>query len=126
MTQTLVIQALYRAVVAKRPEKGLLLHSDRGSQYCAHAYQKLLKQFGTTPSMSRKDDCFDNAPMESFWGLLKNELVHHRQFKSRELAKAEITEYVEVFYNRNRIQKRLGYLSPAAFLRRFYEHKIAA
>ena len=69
MTQDLVMQALYRAVAAKRPGKGLIHHSDRGSQYCAHAYQKLLRQFGMVPSMSRKGDCWDTAPMESFLGL---------------------------------------------------------
>ena len=69
MTTPLVMQALFRAVAAKRPENGLLHHSDRGSQYCAHAYQKLLRQFGMQSSMSRKGNCWDNAPMESFWGL---------------------------------------------------------
>ena len=79
MTTSLVSQALFRAVVAKRPGKGLIHHSDRGSQYCAHAYQQQLQQFGMQVSMSRKGNCWDNAPMESFWGVLKNELVHHRR-----------------------------------------------
>jgi len=126
MTQNLVMQALYRAVAAKRPGKGLIHHSDRGSQYCAHTYQKLLRQFGMAPSMSRKGDCWDNAPMESFWGSLKNELVHHRQFVTREQATQEITEYIEIFYNRIRKQARLGYLSPAAFNQKYYAKKIAA
>ena len=98
MTKSLVMQALFRAVAAKRPEKGLIHHSDRGSQYCAHGYQKMLRQFGMLASMSRKGDCWDNAPMESFWGSLKNELVHHRRFPTREQAKNEITEYIEIFY----------------------------
>jgi putative transposase len=72
----LAMQALFRAVAAKRPAKGLIHHSDRGSQYCAHAYQKLLRQFGMQASMSRKGNCWDNAPMESCWGSLKTELVH--------------------------------------------------
>ena len=97
MTTPLVIQALFRAVAAKRPEKGLLHHSDRGSQYCAHAYQKLLRQFGMQASMSRKGNCWDNAPMESFWGALKTELVHHRRFSTREQAQREITEYIGSF-----------------------------
>lgn len=126
MTKNLVMQALFRGVSAKRPAKGLILHSDRGSQYCAHDYQKLLKQFGMTASMSRKGDCWDNAPMESFWGSLKNELVHHRQFATREEAQREIGEYIEVFYNRQRKQARLGYLSPAAFTQRYFERMLAA
>ena len=126
MSQNLVMQALFRAVAAKRPAKGLIHHSDRGSQYCAHAYRKLLRQFGMTASMSRKGNCWDNAPMESFWGSLKNELVHHRQFATRNEAKREIVEYIEVFYNRQRKQARLGYLSPAAFTQRYFEKMIAA
>ena len=126
MTTPLVMQALFRAVAAKRPEKGLLHHSDRGSQYCAHAYQKLLRQFGMQASMSRKGNCWDNAPMESFWGALKTELVHHQRFSTREEAQREITEYIEIFYNRIRKQARLGYLSPAAFNQTYYAAKIAA
>lgn len=126
MSQSLVTQALFRAVSAKRPPKGLILHSDRGSQYCARDYQKLLKQFGMQASMSRKGDCWDNAPMESFWGSLKNELVHHRRLESREQARQEISEYIEVFYNRQRKQKRLGYLSPVKFTQRYYATLLAA
>ena len=126
MATTLVSQALFRAVAAKRPAKGLIHHSDRGSQYCSHAYRKQLQQFGMQASMSRKGDCWDNAPMESFWGSLKNELVHHRRFATREQATREITEYIEIFYNRIRKQARLGYLSPAAFSQQYYAKKIAA
>lgn len=126
MTTSLVSQALFRAVVAKRPGKGLIHHSDRGSQYCAHAYQQQLQQFGMQVSMSRKGNCWDNAPMESFWGALKNELVHHRRFATREEAKQEITEYIEIFYNRIRKQARLGYLSPAALTQQYYANQIAA
>lgn len=126
MTQKLVTQALFRAVAAKRPSQGLIHHSDRGSQYCAHAYQKLLRQFGMRTSMSRKGNCWDNAPMESYWGSLKNELVHHRRFATREQARREITEYIEIFYNRMRKQARLGYLSPAAFSQQYYAMQVAA
>ena len=126
MATTLVSQALFRAVAAKRPAKGLIHHSDRGSQYCSHAYRKQLQQFGMQASMSRKGDCWDNAPMESFWGSLKNELVHHRRFTTREQATREITEYIEIFYNRIRKQARLGYLSPAAFSQQYYAKQIAA
>ena len=126
MTKDLVVQALFRGVCAKRPPKGLILHSDRGSQYCAHDYRQLLTQFGMRASMSRRGDCWDNAPMESFWGTLKNELVHHRKFETRQQAIEAITEYIEIFYNRQRKQERLGYLSPAAFTQRYYQNLSAA
>lgn len=126
MTKNLVMQALFRAKATQRPAKGLILHSDRGSQYCSHDYQKLTRQFGMVPSMSRKGDCWDNAPMESFWGTLKNELIHHRHYQTRKQAIQEITEYIEIFYNRQRKQARLGYLSPAAFTKQFYEKQRAA
>jgi putative transposase len=106
MTTDLVLQALGLAVWAKRPRPGLIHHSDRGSQYCAQAYQDQLRRLGLTPSMSRKGNCYDNAPMESFWGTLKNELVHHRRYESREQARREITEYIEIFYNRQRRHSR--------------------
>jgi len=76
--------------------------------------------------MSGKGNCFDNAPMESFWGLLKTELVFHRHFTTRKEAQREITEYIEIFYNRQRRQEKLGYLSPAAFEKTFYEKELAA
>ena len=120
MTKDLVIQALFRAVRNQKPKPGLILHSDRGSQYCAHDYQKVLVQFDMRPSMSRKGDCWDNSPMESFWGTLKNELVHHRQYSTRYQAKQEITEYIEIFYNRQRKQARLGFLSPVAFTKQYF------
>jgi transposase InsO family protein len=126
MTKNLVSQSLFRAVAAKRPVPGLIHHSDRGSQYCSHEYRKLLDQFHMRASMSRKGDCYDNAPMESFWGTLKNELVHHRRYGTRREAVREITEYIEIFYNRQRRQARLGYLSPAAYERQFYAMAIAA
>lgn len=126
MTKALVMQALFRAAAAKRPGKGLIHHSDRGSQYCAHDYQQLLRQFGMVPSMSRKGNCWDNAPMESFWGTLKTELVHHRHYVTREQARLDITEYIEIFYNRMRKQARLGYLSPAAFTQKYYAGQLTA
>ena len=126
MTKNLVSQSLFRAVAAKRPEPGLIHHSDRGSQYCAHEYRKLLEQFSIKASMSRKGNCFDNAPMESFWGTLKNELIYHRRYRTREQAIREITEYIEIFYNRQRRQARLGYLSPALYERQFYAERKAA
>ena len=120
LTKSLVSQSLFRAVAAKRPAKGLIHHSDRGSQYCSYEYRSILDQFGFKISMSRKGNCFDNAPMESFWGTLKQELVHHRHYRSREEAIRDITEYIEIFYNRQRRQERLGFLSPAAYTQKFY------
>jgi len=126
ITKNLVSQSLFRAVAAKRPRPGLVHHSDRGSQYCSHEYRRLLDQFHMRASMSRKGDCYDNAPMESFWGMLKSELIHHRRYTTRQEAIREIAEYIEVFYNRQRRQARLGYLSPAAYERQYYALRIAA
>ena len=126
ITTDLVRQSLLKAVRAKCPPHGLIHHSDRGIQYCAHKYQALLSRLGIRVSMSRKGNCYDNAPMESFWGTLKNELVHHRHYRTRDDAAQEIAEYIEVFYNRQRRQKRLGYLSPAVYGRLFHTQRIAA
>jgi putative transposase len=126
MTKNLVSQSLFRAVVAKRPDPGLIHHSDRGSQYCSEKYRKLLVQFKMTVSMSRKGNCYDNAPMESFWGTLKNELIYHNRYATRREAMKEVKEYIEIFYNRQRKQARLDYLSPAVFERQFYENLKAA
>ncbi|MGF6804946.1 transposase InsO family protein [Paraburkholderia sp. Clong3] len=126
MTKQLVMRALFRAVASHLSPAGLIQYADRGSQYCDHAYQKLLKQSGMQASMSRRRNCFDNAPIESFWGSLKNELVYHRKFATRDQARNEITEYIEIFYNRQRTQARLDYLSPAAFTQRFHLSKTAA
>jgi len=126
MTRNLIMQSLFKAVSAKRPGQGLIHHSDRGSQYCSHEYRKILDQFGMKASMSRKGNCYYNAPMESFWGMLKSELIHHRRYKTRQEAIREITEHIEVFYNRQRRQRRLGYLSPAAYERHYYAQQVAA
>jgi transposase InsO family protein len=126
ITKNLVSQSLFRAVAAQRPAEGLIHHSDRGSQYCSYEYQELLGQFEMKSSMSRKGNCYDNAPMESFWGTLKQELVHHRRYRTRQEAIQDITEYIEVFYNRERRQARLGFLSPAAYTQKFYTEQLAA
>jgi putative transposase len=126
MTKILVSQSLLRAIDAKRPKAGLIHHSDRGSQYCAQGYSLLLDRFGMRASMSRKGNCYDNAPMESFWGVLKNEQVHHCRYATRKEAIQNITEYIEVFYSRQRKQAKLEFLSPASFKRLFYETKLAA
>jgi transposase InsO family protein len=126
MTKNLVSQSLLKAVMAKRPAAGLIHHSDRGSQYCAQEYVSLLNGYGMRASMSRKRNCYDNAPMESFWGVLKNEQVHHRRYETRQEAILDITEYIEIFYNRQRKQARLVFLSPASFERWFSEKRLAA
>lgn len=126
MTKNLVSESLFKAVAVKRPAAGLIHHSDRGSQYCSKEYRKLLQQFKMQSSMSRRGDCYDNAPMESFWGTLKTELIFHRHYQTRQEAKRDIQEYIEIFYNRQRKQKKLGYLSPAAYERRFYQRQKAA
>lgn len=126
MTQDLTAQALWRAVRNKRPAPGLIHHSDRGSQYCADDYRKLVKQFGMLASMSRKGNCYDNAPMESFWGSLKNELIHHQRYATRVDAETAIKEYIEIFYNRQRRHSRLGYVSPAQFAENISKTTLAA
>jgi len=126
LTRNLVSQSLFKAVAVKRPAKGLIHHSDRGSQYCSHEYRNILEQFGIQASMSRKGNCYDNAPMESFWGTLKQELVHHRRYRTRQEAIQDITEYIEIFYKRQRLQPGLGFLSPAVFEQRYYAGLVAA
>ena len=112
MTADLVCRALNMAIKNKRPSQGLILHSDRGSQYCSNEYHKIIKCHQFTGSMSGKGNCFDNAPIESFWGILKNELVYHQDYKTRFEANNDITKYIELEYNQTRIQKGLGYKTP--------------
>jgi len=126
LTRNLVSQSLFKAVEAKRPAKGLIHHSDRGSQYCSYEYRNILERFGLKASMSRKGNCYDNAPMESFWGTLKQELVHHRRYRTRLEAIRDITEYIEIFYKRQRLQPGLGFLSPAVYEQRYYAGLLAA
>ena len=126
ITKNLVGESLIRAVTTRRPDKGLIHHSDRGSQYCSHEYRKVLDQYGLIASMSRKGNCYDNAPMESFWGTIKQELIHHRRYRTRREAIQDITEYIEIFYNRQRRQARLGFLSPVVFEQRYYAGLLAA
>lgn len=115
LTGELTQQALAMALNQRHPKPGLLHHSDRGSQYAAIAYQQQLRAAGMTGSMSRRGNCWDNACVESFFGTLKRELIHHRQYRTRKEAKQEIFEYLEVFYNRQRRHSTLGYRSPAEF-----------
>ena len=115
MTQELVISALRQAINRYSPPRGVLLHSDRGIQYACKRYRNLLRSHGFVQSMSRKGNCWDNAPMESFFGTLKTELVYHEHYKTRAEARQSIFDYVEGFYNRIRLQQKLGYLSPVDF-----------
>ena len=126
MTTDLVGRALEQAVTTHRPAAGLVHHSDRGSQYCSYEYQALLHAYDMRASMSRRGNCYDNAPVESFWGTLKTELVHHRRYETREDAIREISEYIDIFYNRQRRQARLGYMSPAAYTQQFTRQQHAA
>ncbi len=115
MTSRLVVDALGMAVHRRLPGAELVAHSDRGSQYASEHYQQLLAGHGITCSMSRRGDCWDNAPMESFFASLKKELVHHEDYPTREDAQASIFEYIEVFYNRQRRHSKLGFQSPAEY-----------
>ena len=104
--------ALQMAISAQRPGAGLIHHSDRGVQYASADYRNVLRSAGFQASMSRKADCWDNAPMESFFHTLKTELVHHRQYATRAEAQRDIFAYIEGFYNRTRIHSAIGYISP--------------
>jgi len=118
LTSTLVCEALLMALWLRRPAKGqLIFHSDRGVQYASDAFRRLLKAHGIAGSMSRKGDCWDNAPVESFFGTLKLERIHWRSYQSREEARADIVEYITMFYNSRRLHSYLGYQSPDQFER---------
>ena len=112
MRTELVSTALMMAVQRQRPKPGLIHHSDRGSQYASGDYQNSLTASGMTPSMSRKANCWDNAPMESFFHTLKTELVHHRHYATREEAKTDLFHYIEGYYNRQRIHSAINYMTP--------------
>jgi transposase InsO family protein len=115
LERQLVIDALLMALQARRPPPGLLHHSDRGSQYASQEYQALLTKHQLRCSMSRAGNCYDNAPMESFFSTLKSELIHHRRYASRAEARADIFEFIEVFYNRLRRHSALAFQSPVMF-----------
>jgi putative transposase len=126
MTKELTHTALERAIRYRKPEPGCIHHSDRGSQYCAMSYQRAVVSLEMRSSMSRKGNCYDNAPVESFWGTLKEEMVYHRRFRTRVEAQAAIQEYIEVFYNRMRRHSALGNLAPAIFAENYYSERSAA
>lgn len=126
MTTELVCNALSMAIRNQKPPQRLIVHSDRRSQYCSHEYRNMLEKYGFQDSMSKKGDCFDNAPIESFSGeercsARKNELVHHHSYKTRDEAKVDITKYIELFYNQQRIQKGLNFKTPNQVAEDFYK-----
>jgi putative transposase len=113
--QHLALTALRMALTHRRPRPGLIHHTDQGATYTSLAYQRQLTQTGLVASMSRKGNCYDNAVVESFFSTLKNELVHDQDFVTREEAQAAVFEFIEVFYNRQRLHQTLGYVSPVQF-----------
>lgn len=113
LKSTLCEDALKMAIRNRRPPPGLIAHTDRGVQYACDSYRKLLSLHSLKPSMSRKGNCLDNAPMESFFSSLKTELVHRAKFRTRREAKAALFEYIEIFYNRQRRHSSIGYRTPA-------------
>ena len=115
MTKDLVISALEEAYNRSGKPYGTLIHSDRGGQYCSREYQQRIKGYGFICSMSRKANCWDNAPMESFWGKMKYEWLNDHRFRTREEARGAVFEYVEIFYNRQRLHASNGYLTPEKY-----------
>lgn len=126
MTKELVINALEDAINHSGDVDGCILHSDRGSQYCSTDYRKKVEEAGFTMSISRKGNCWDNAPMESFWGKLKQEWLNEQHFKTREEAKAAVFEYIWIFYNRKRIHESNGYQTPESYYQAHGERMQAA
>lgn len=111
----LALTALQMAILQRKPRAGLIVHSDRGSQFASAGYRHTLARHRLVASMSRKGNCYDNAFIESFWSSLKYEVVYHQRFATRAEARSAIFDYIEVFYNRTRLHSSLGYLSPLAF-----------
>jgi putative transposase len=123
LTADLVVDALTMAWFRRRPEPGLIHHSDRGSQYASAAFQDKLSEYGMRCSMSRKGNCWDNAPSESFFNSLKNERVHGARYRTRVDAKVDVFQYIEGFYNRVRRHSTLGQISPAQFMQRWQDEQ---
>ncbi len=115
LSTELVIRALMMAVLHRNPERGIIFHSDRGSQYTSGSFRELLKNYGIVQSMSSTGNCYDNAVTESFFHTLKTELTYWEKYQTRDEAKGSIFEYIEINYNRRRLHSSLGYLSPVEF-----------
>jgi transposase InsO family protein len=126
MKVSLVNDALKMAIRTRNPQRGLIWHTDRGSQYASYEHKDLLKTYGIIQSMSRRGNCLDNAVAESFFHTLKTELVHHEIYHTRKQAKQSIFEYIEVFYNRERIHSANKNLSPVEFEEKMLREKMAA
>lgn len=126
MTTALVNKALMMAVIQRNPLRGLIWHTDRGSQYAAYDHKDLLNRYGIIQSMSKKGDCWDNAVAESFFHSLKTELTHHILFETRRDAHVMIFEYIEVFYNKRRLHSSNNYLSPEQFEKKMLQMETAA
>jgi putative transposase len=120
METKLVLDTLTGAYEAKKPGEGLLHHSDRGTQFASKEYRQKLQEYGMEASMSRRGNCYDNACAESFFSILKKELIQGRKFKTKEQAYTEIYRYIEFFYNRKRIHGSIGYVSPVQYAQQFY------
>ena len=125
ISRHLVMDALTMAIWRRKPARGLIFHSDRGSQYCSHDFQNLLKKPGTLSSMSRKGDCWGNAVAESFLGSLKIEQIFVMRYLSRSAARQDIVDYIEMFYNSRRRHSSLGYMSPMEFEKQQLWKKVA-
>lgn len=121
MTADLVCDALKMAIFRRKRPKGVIVHSDRGSQYCSHAYRQLLEQYQLLGSMSAKGNCYDNACSESFFHSLKVEAIHGERFDNREIMRQTVFEYIETDYNPVRLHSTNGFLSPMEFETQFYQ-----
>ena len=122
---SIVNNALEMAIKRRNPPKGLIYHTDRGSQYASYEHKNLLEKHGIVQSMSKKGDCWDNAVAESFFHSLKTELIHHEKFLTRSQANEKIFEYIEIFYNRKRIHSTNNYMSPSEFEEKMLQREIA-
>ena len=118
LSHELLADALHKALRQRRPEAGVMFHSDRGTQYASYAFRDLLEQYGFVQSMSSSGNCYDNALMESFFHTLKTELIYFEKYRTRQEARGSVFEYIEVFYNRVRRHSALNYCSPAEFERK--------
>ena len=125
ISRRLVMDALTMSIWRSKPARGLIFHSDRGSQYCSYDFQNLLKKHGILSSMSRKGDCRDNAVAESFFGSLKIEQIFGTRYLSRSAARQDVIDYIEMFYNSRRRHSSLGYMSPMEFEKQQLWTKVA-
>ena len=112
MSRKLVMKSLSEAISQRKPEQGLIFHSDQGSQYASNEFRALIKNNGALPSMSRRGNCWDNAVAESFFKTIKSELIYDGIFNTKQEARLAIFDYIEIFYNRKRLHSTINYMSP--------------